>query len=168
MSPKKVTPRRRSLLRVERCSPLGAPRNRASVPARSPKNTSDTWSGERLTRKQTASRHDNVWPQMSKHMSDAAKKRAKQKWAIEEPKLDNARQMRGIFFIEPDDEEFRLIVKNARRKLEVPMPAGMPCKTPVNCRGETCSSIGKRKTNNACIVDADESMRIRSEGVPQR
>ena len=59
-------------------------------------------------------------------------------------------------------------MKNSRRKLEVPMPAAKPCQTPVNCRGETCSSIGKRKTKYACIVDADESMRIQLEGVPQR
>ena len=54
-----------------------------------------TWSGERLTRKQTTSRPDNVWPYMWKHMSDAAKSKAKQKWAIKKPKLDNARQLRG-------------------------------------------------------------------------
>ena len=48
--------------------------------------------------------------------------------AIEKPKLDNARQLRGIFFIEPNDEEFKLAMKAARRKLEVPMPAAMPCK----------------------------------------
>ena len=32
-----------------------------------------TWSGRRLTRKQTTSRPDNVWPVMRKHMSDASK-----------------------------------------------------------------------------------------------
>ena len=32
-----------------------------------------TWSGERLTRNQTTSRPDNVWPDMWKHMSDASK-----------------------------------------------------------------------------------------------
>ena len=48
------------------------------------------------------------------------------------------------------------------------MPAAMPCKTPVNCREETSRNIGKHKTKNACIVDADESMRIRLEGVPHR
>ena len=52
-------------------------------------------------------------------------------------------------------------VKNARRKLEIPMPAAMPCKTPAYCRGETCRDSGERKTKYACIVDADESMRIR-------
>ena len=52
-------------------------------------------------------------------------------------------------------------MKNARRKFEIPMPAAMPCEKAVNCRGETCSSIRKRKTKYACIVDADESLRIR-------
>ena len=59
-------------------------------------------------------------------------------------------------------------MKNARRKLEIPMSAAMPCKTPANCRWQTCRSIAKRKTKYACIVDADESMRIRLEGVPHR
>ena len=50
-------------------------------------------------------------------MSDAAKSKAKQKWAIEKPKLDNARQLRGIFFIEQDDEHFKHTMKNASGKL---------------------------------------------------
>ena len=64
---------------------------------------------------------DNVWPDMWTHMSDAAIKRAKRRWTIEEPKLDNARQLRGIFLIEQNDEEFKLTIKAARRKLEIPM-----------------------------------------------
>ena len=48
------------------------------------------------------------------------------------------------------------------------MPPAVLCKTQVNCRGETCSSIGKRKTKYACIVDADDSMTMRLEDVPQR
>ena len=98
-------------------------------------------------------------------MSDAAKKKAKQKWTVEKPKLDNARQLREIFFIEPNDEEFKLTTKAARRKLEVPMPAAMPCKRPIKSSGETHRSIGKRKTKYACVVDADESTRPRQEGV---
>ena len=66
-------------------------------------------------------------------MSDAAKRKAKQTWAIEKPKLDNARQLRGIFYIEPDDEEFTHTIRNARRKLEIPMPAAMPCKQDQIC-----------------------------------
>ena len=102
---------------------------------------------------------------MWKHMSDAAKKKAKQRWAIQKPKLENARQLRGIFFTEPNDEEFKLTMKSARRKLEVPMPAAMPCKTPIKSSGATHRSIGKRRTKHACIVDADESTTPRLEGV---
>ena len=94
----------------------------------------------------------------------AAKKKAKQRGAIEKPKLDNARQLRGIFFIEPNDEELKLTIKAARRKLEVPMPAAMPCKIPIKSRGETHRNIGKRKTKYACFVDAEESTRPRLEG----
>ena len=67
-------------------------------------------------------------------MSDAAKRKAKQNWIIEKPKLDNARQLRGIFFIEPDDELFKHTMNNARRKLEIPIPAAMPCKIPIKQR----------------------------------
>ena len=61
------------------------------------------------------------------NMSDASKRKSKQKWPIEKPKLDNATRLRGIYFIDPD-EEFKDIMKNARRKLEIPMPAAMLCK----------------------------------------
>ena len=47
-------------------------------------------------------------------MSDASKRKEKQKWAIEKPKLDNARKLRGIYFIDADDGEFKDILKNAR------------------------------------------------------
>ena len=123
-----------------------------------------TWSGWGLSRKQTTSRPCNVWPDLWKHMSDTAMKKAKQRWAIEKPKLDNARQLRGIFFIEPNDEEFKLTMKAARRRLEVPMPAAMPCKILIKSSGETHRNIGNRKTKYACVVDADESTRPRLEG----
>ena len=63
-----------------------------------------TWSGGRLTRKQTTSRPGTLWPETWKAMSDASKRKEKQKWAIEKPKLDNARKLRGIYFIDPDDK----------------------------------------------------------------
>ena len=74
-------------------------------------------------------------------MSDA-EKQSKTKMGYRE--IDNARQLRGIFFIEPNDEEFRPTMKAARRKLEVPMPAAMPCKIPIKSSGETHRNIGKR------------------------
>ena len=45
-----------------------------------------TWSGRRLTRKQTTSRPDKLWPEMWKHMSEASKRKEQQKWAVEKPK----------------------------------------------------------------------------------
>ena len=58
-------------------------------------------------------------------MFDASKRKEKHKCAIEKPKFDNARRLRGIHFFVPDDEEFKDIMKNARRKLEIPMAAAM-------------------------------------------
>ena len=55
-----------------------------------------------------------------------SEKESKTKMAVEKGKLDNVRQLRGIFFLEPNDEEFKLTVKAARRVLEAPMPAAMP------------------------------------------
>ena len=92
-------------------------------------------------------------------MSDASKRKEKQKWAIEKPKLDNARRLRGIFFIEPDDEEIQHTMKNARRKLEIPTPAAMRCRLQLHQHRETCGTVGQHKTKYACIVEADESMR---------
>ena len=100
-------------------------------------------------------------------MSDASKRKEKQKWAIEKPKLDNARRLQGIDFIDPDDGEFKDIMKNARGKLEVPMPAAMPCKLQREKYRDTCR-IDECKTKYACIVEADESTRKRIEGSPQR
>ena len=115
-----------------------------------------TWSGRRLTRKQTTSRPDTLWPEIWKDISDASKRKEKQKWAIGKPKLDNARRLRGIYFIDPDCEEFKDTMKNARRQLEVPMPATMPCKLQREEFRETCR-VDDRKTKYACIVENDES-----------
>ena len=80
---------------------------------------------------------------------------------MQETKLDNARRLRGISFLEPDDEEFKRTMKNARRKLEIPMPAAMPCRLPPNQHRETCRTVGQHKTKYACTVEAGESVRIR-------
>ena len=53
-----------------------------------------------------------MYGQICGRISDAAKKKVGQRWAIEKPKLDNARQLRRIFFIEPNDEEFKVTIKS--------------------------------------------------------
>ena len=55
-------------------------------------------------------------------------------------------------------------MKKARRRLEILVPAAMLCLSSV-CSSRT---IGACKTKYACIVEADESMRIRMEGTPRR
>ena len=62
------------------------------------------------------SRPDTLWPEIWNDMSDASKRKERQKQAIEKPKIDNARKLRGIYFIDPDDGESKDIMKNARRK----------------------------------------------------
>ena len=83
-----------------------------------------------------------------------------QREAIEKPKLDNARRLRGIYFIDPDDEEVKDIMKNARKKLEIPMPVAMLCKH----QRDKYRAVEEHKTKYNCIVEADESMRKRMEG----
>ena len=61
---------------------------------------------------------------MSKKNSQQKEKRH---WAIEMPKLDNARKLREIYYIDPYDMEFNDTMKNARKKLEVPLESAMPC-----------------------------------------
>ena len=63
------------------------------------------WSGERLTRKQLTSRPDHLWPEIWKTMGRNAKLKEKQKWSNEKLHLENARKLRGIYFIDPEDKE---------------------------------------------------------------
>ena len=87
------------------------------------------WSGERLTRKQLTSRPDHLWPELWEKMGRNAKLKERQKWSHEKPKLDNAGRLRGIYFIDLEDKEFKETIKNARREVETPMAPAMPCKT---------------------------------------
>ena len=55
-------------------------------------------------------------------------------------------------------------MKNVRGKLEVPMPAAMPCKIKREKYRETCRVEKDCKTKYAFIVEAGESTRKRMEG----
>ena len=86
------------------------------------------WSGGRLTRKQLTSKPDYLWPEPWEKMGKNAKLKERQKWSHEKPQLDNARKLRGIYFIDPEDKEFKENIKNARKKLETTVASAMPCK----------------------------------------
>ena len=57
------------------------------------------WSGVRLTKIQTTTRPDHVWPEVWTKMGDTAQNREKQEWAKERAKLDNARKLIGIYLL---------------------------------------------------------------------
>ena len=99
-------------------------------------------------------------------MGKNAKLKEKQKWSNEQLHLENARKLRGISFIDPEDEEFKETIKNAREKLETSMGPAMPCKImKKNCGSVTSNKI--KKTRLACILEADESKRLRmGESLP--
>ena len=118
------------------------------------------WSGRRLRSKQLTSRPDHLWPEIWKTMGKHAKLKEKQKWSEEKLHLENARKMRRIYFIDPEDTEFKEAIKNARKKLETSVAPAMPCKILKNCGSGESSKI---KTKLACILEADESTRMRLE-----
>ena len=78
----------------------------------------------RLTRKQLSSRPDHLWPELWEKMGRNAKLKERQKWSNEKLHLENARKLRGIYFIDPEDKEF----KDARKKLETSGAPAMPFK----------------------------------------
>ena len=87
-----------------------------------------------------------------------AKLKEKQKWSNEKFHLENARKLRGIYFIDPEDKEFKETIKNARKKLETSVAPAMPCKIMKNCGSDGSNKI---KTKLACILEADGSTRMR-------
>ena len=104
-------------------------------------------SGERLTRKQQTSRPDHLWSEIWKTMGKHAKLKEKQKWSNEKLHLDNARKLRGIYFIDPEEMEFKENIKNARNKLDTCMALAMPCKI----LKKNCGSGASKKKNKTCV-----------------
>ena len=76
----------------------------------------------------------------------------KQKWSEEKIHLENARILRGIYFIDPEDTEFKETIKNAREKLETSLALAMPCKIMKNCGSGVSNKI---QTKLACILEAN-------------
>ena len=97
-------------------------------------------------------------------MGRNAKLKEKQKWSNEKLHLENARKLRGIYFIDLEDKEFKETIKNARKKLETSVAPAVPCKILKNCGSDGSNKI---KAKLACILEADESTRMRvGESLP--
>ena len=81
-------------------------------------------------------------------MGRNAKLKGKQKWSNEKSHLENARKVRGIYFIDPEDKEIKETIKNARKKLETSVAPAMPCKI----MNKNCGNVGSNKIKNKTCV----------------
>ena len=88
----------------------------------------DIWSGERLTKIQATTRLDNVSLEVWTKIGKAAQKWENREWANEKPNSTMLEDWVAFILSIREDEEYREVLKNARRKLERPMVAAMPCK----------------------------------------
>ena len=91
-----------------------------------------------------------LWPEIWRSMLRKSKMKEKQNWASEKPNLEYAIRLRGIYFIEPEDNDFKEIIKNARKKLEVPAAPAMPCKRNNRRHGATRSKNDDHKSKK-CV-----------------
>ena len=120
------------------------------------------FSGE--TKIQATTRPDNLWPEAWSSVGKAAQKKAKQAWANEKPKLEDARRLRGIYLNDAEDGDFKATVENARKELEVPMEAAMVCELRTTKRPRNRQRKPKDLTNSTPKkVEAHESTRQRLE-----
>ena len=80
----------------------------------------------RPTKIQTTQRPGNLWPEVWRDMGDAQKRKARERWAIEEPLQKEARDLRGIYVVPADDKEYDALLKELEVKLALPKPPAMP------------------------------------------
>ena len=71
-------------------------------------------------------RPDHLWPELWKSMGKHAKLKERQKWSEEKLHLENARKLRGIYFIDPRIRNSKETIKNARKKLATSVAPAMP------------------------------------------
>ena len=86
------------------------------------------WSGRRRPKIQTTTRPDHVWPWSVVQDWESRSKKRKTRIGNRETETRHCTNSRGNCSFDPDDEEYKDIIKNARRKLERHVAAAMPCK----------------------------------------
>ena len=74
----------------------------------------------------------------------------------------NAPKLRGIYFIDLEDKEFKETIKNARKKFQTFVAPAMPCKI-----GKNCGSGASLKKRLACVLEGNEFEKLRvGESLP--
>ena len=99
------------------------------------------WSGRRLTRKTASIQARSSIARAMEVNGKACEAEGKAKVSDEKIHLENARKLRGIYFIDAEDQEFKETIKNARKKLETSVAPAMPCKIMKNCGSGASSKI---------------------------
>ena len=85
------------------------------------------------------------WPEVRSSFSQSSQQKEQQYWALEKPKLDNARKLKEIYFVDPDGMEFKDTMKNVRDKLNVSLETAVPCK--LRSASLSCESCGDKHSN---------------------
>ena len=117
------------------------------------------WSRRRLTIIETTTRPDHFWPErLDNSWESRSKKRTKQEWALEKPKLENVRSLR----------EFILLIQVMKTTKTSFRMQEDDCQTQQS--GNRCIKSGQAgasemKTRFSCIAEAHESTRQRIESV---
>ena len=76
---------------------------------------------EETNEQQATSRLEHLWPEFWRSMARESKMKENEKlW------LENASNLRAIYFIDLEEKKFKDMIKNAREKLEVPVAPAMP------------------------------------------
>ena len=91
------------------------------------------WSGEEIDEKTADIQARSFMARTLEKMGKNAKLKQKQKWSNEKWSneklhLENARKLPGIYFIDPEDKEFKETIKNGCKNLETPMALALPYK----------------------------------------
>ena len=118
---------------------------------------------------------------MVQHVKFSSEEGESGAWAIEQPKLDNARRQRDIYFVDPEDGDYKETLKTQGKDGDtyesgnIPMRAvmlrKMGTKKRPNKLRETASKTNEsnkiRKTQHAYVVEAHESTRKRLKSLPK-
>ena len=108
----------------------------------------------RLTKTQVTSRPGTIGPEVWSSMSKCAHKKAKQRWDIEKPKLQAARQnWETSTIILPT----KLKNLNASKKLNIPVEPAVPCvpRIRISTDAESCSA----KSSRLSVVKRDRQIK---------
>ena len=105
-----------------------------------------------MRKKQTS--RPEIWKTMGKN----AKLQEKQKRSHEKLHLDNARKLRGIYFIDMRTRNSKKPLRELVRSWKHQLLLRWPCNIMKNCGAGGSNKI---KTRLACMLEADESKRLR-------